>query len=349
MNLFESMLKENRKLSKEENKKRKVKESSFISDEELSTYYHKGSPDYEENELYELDPVDSDFERLNDTPIEIEYVEDEHNPERDFRASFWWDGQRQYLDDIVRVHNNPWFNQYDNYPTYIHGISDDYMHPFFVEIVDGGDAVNIYREKYRRTESKKRVKEDRSTYPFMNSSKTWEDWVTDTIYVIYREYDIQGLKEQQEVLKSRCLKEIKDYPNIKYEITRDSQMRYFIMQLALESVKDVSGELGERTVTESRKIIKEDPDWVTDSGRKDIYESTIHRVLDSLKLDNLNWDVKGTKFTLRLDEKTVIVTPIGDKFTVKVTNANTQNSNTVRLVGNYIVDVPAVEAMILAI
>lgn len=159
MNLFESLLKENKKISKEE--KKSIKEDVGINDtlvgQEWRTY--KDSPNYEENELFETDPVNSDFEKLNDEPIEIEYVADEHDESRDFVPSFWFENRRHYLDDYVRVHDNPWFSSYDNFPNYIHGIEGDvYSHPLFIELIDG-EYVNVYRENERRTESKKAVKE----------------------------------------------------------------------------------------------------------------------------------------------------------------------------------------------
>lgn len=96
---------------------------------------------------------------MNDEPIEIEYVADEHDESRDFVPSFWFENRRHYLDDYVKVHDNPWFSSYDNFPNYIHGVEGDvYSHPLFIELIDG-EYVNVYRENERRTESKKAVKE----------------------------------------------------------------------------------------------------------------------------------------------------------------------------------------------
>ena len=41
--------------------------------------------------------------KLNDEPIEIEYVEDEHDEEYDFQPSFWWNNQRYHLNDFIRA------------------------------------------------------------------------------------------------------------------------------------------------------------------------------------------------------------------------------------------------------
>lgn len=82
--------------------------------------------------------------KLNIEPIEIEFVEDEHDATKDYISSFWWNNKRYYLQDFTRTHNNPWV--YNNFPEYIHGYeSDNYFHPLFIEIV-GDEAVNVYEE-----------------------------------------------------------------------------------------------------------------------------------------------------------------------------------------------------------
>ena len=95
------------------------------------------------------------FVKLNDEPIEIEYVEDEHDESRDFQPSFWWWNQRYYLDDFIRIHNNPWVSPvYDEYPEYIHAYeSNNYHNPLYIEITDDGDYVNVYEEKESTNES----------------------------------------------------------------------------------------------------------------------------------------------------------------------------------------------------
>ena len=83
------------------------------------------------------------FIKLNDEPIEIEYVEDEHQEERDFTPSFWFNNRRYYLDDFMRTHNNPWIA--DTYPENIHGYeSDEYYNPLYIELI-GDEAVNVYK------------------------------------------------------------------------------------------------------------------------------------------------------------------------------------------------------------
>ena len=85
--------------------------------------------------------------RQNDEPIQIESVEDEHDPLKDYELSFWWNNKRYYVSDFTRVHNNPWFGSDEGIPGYIHAIeTDQYLHPIFIEVV-GDDAVNIYEEK----------------------------------------------------------------------------------------------------------------------------------------------------------------------------------------------------------
>ncbi len=84
------------------------------------------------------------FIKLNDEPVLIEYVEDEHEAERDFTPSFWFENSRHYMDDYIRVHNNPWMS--DTFPEHIHAMeSNEYYHPLYLELVDS-EHVNVYRE-----------------------------------------------------------------------------------------------------------------------------------------------------------------------------------------------------------
>ena len=89
----------------------------------------------------------TEYKKLNDEPIEIEYVEDEHDEALDFQPSFWYWNRRYYLDNFVRVHNNPWMifgGALDEYPENIHAVEiDEYHNPLYIEVV-GGDAVNVY-------------------------------------------------------------------------------------------------------------------------------------------------------------------------------------------------------------
>lgn len=83
--------------------------------------------------------------KQNEEPIEIEFVEDEHDSEKDFQASFWFDNKRYYLDDFIRTHDNPWCAGCD-FPEYIHGYeSDNYWNPLYIELI-GDEAVNVYKE-----------------------------------------------------------------------------------------------------------------------------------------------------------------------------------------------------------
>ena len=90
------------------------------------------------------------FVKINDEPIEIERVEDEHEESRDFDPSFWFYNKRYYLSDFIRVHDNPWMTfggALDEWPEYIHGVqSDEYYHPLFIELI-GDEAVNVYEER----------------------------------------------------------------------------------------------------------------------------------------------------------------------------------------------------------
>lgn len=85
----------------------------------------------------------SKFKRENVEMIPIEYVEDEHEEENDFKASFWWNNKRYYLENFIIAHNNP-FIGYDFLPEFINAYeSDNYFNPLYIEIVDG-EYVNVY-------------------------------------------------------------------------------------------------------------------------------------------------------------------------------------------------------------
>lgn len=86
-----------------------------------------------------------EYIKINDEPIEIEYIEDEHDETRDFEPSFWVNNRRYYLNDFLRTHNNPWIG--GDFPEYIHGVkADAYYHPIYIELI-GSDAVNVYEYK----------------------------------------------------------------------------------------------------------------------------------------------------------------------------------------------------------
>lgn len=81
----------------------------------------------------------------NVEPIEIEYVEDEHDEEKDFQPSFWFENQRYYLDDFTRTHNSPFVS--GDFPEYIHGFeSESYYHPLYIELI-ADTHVNVFRYK----------------------------------------------------------------------------------------------------------------------------------------------------------------------------------------------------------
>ena len=87
-----------------------------------------------------------EFKQLNEEPIPIECVPDEHDETRDFHPSFWWNSRRYYTEDFVRTHNNPWIGAAE-YPEYIHAYeANEYVRPLYLELI--GDAeVNVYEER----------------------------------------------------------------------------------------------------------------------------------------------------------------------------------------------------------
>lgn len=89
--------------------------------------------------------TDYGFVKLTTEPIEIEYVEDEHNEENDFKASFWFRNRRYFVKDFTQVHDNPWIGNAVQFPEYIHAVEEgNYYCPLYIEVVDGGSAVNVY-------------------------------------------------------------------------------------------------------------------------------------------------------------------------------------------------------------
>lgn len=87
----------------------------------------------------------SRYLKQNVEPVKIETVLDEHNEERDFEPSFWWNNRRYYLDDFIRCHDNPWTG--GDFPEHIHGYeAENYFNPLYIETI-GDHAVNIYEYK----------------------------------------------------------------------------------------------------------------------------------------------------------------------------------------------------------
>jgi hypothetical protein len=85
------------------------------------------------------------FVKQNSEPILVESVVDEHDPERDFSLSFWFENSRHYLDDYCRTQDNPWLG--GGFPEYIHGMEIGVYHdPLFVGLTDDCECVNVYRE-----------------------------------------------------------------------------------------------------------------------------------------------------------------------------------------------------------
>lgn len=86
-----------------------------------------------------------EYIKINDEPIEIEYIEDEHDETRDYEPSFWVNNRRYYLNDFTRTHNNPWMG--GDFPDFIHGVeTEEYYHPIYIELI-GDEAVNVYEYK----------------------------------------------------------------------------------------------------------------------------------------------------------------------------------------------------------
>ena len=87
------------------------------------------------------------YVKMNDQPVPIERVEDEHEACNDYEPSFWWNNHRNFLFNFTSARGNPWTGVMD-YPEYIDMVEQDvYVRPLLLEFVDGNTAVNIYEER----------------------------------------------------------------------------------------------------------------------------------------------------------------------------------------------------------
>ena len=87
------------------------------------------------------------FFKMNEKPIEIEYEYPYDDEELDPIVFFRFDGEKYYLYDFIRCHNNPWVGE-NNFPDYIHGYNWYTMGifaPMYIEITDD-EYINVYGE-----------------------------------------------------------------------------------------------------------------------------------------------------------------------------------------------------------
>ena len=84
------------------------------------------------------------YNLLNEEPILVETVLDEHEESLDYEPSFWFWNRRYYLKDFIRAHNNPWVSV--DYPENIYGYeAGNYYDPLYIELI-GSAFVNVYKE-----------------------------------------------------------------------------------------------------------------------------------------------------------------------------------------------------------
>lgn len=63
------------------------------------------------------------------------------------KSYFNFQHRRFYLNDFLRIHNNPWFNG-KNYPGSIHGFYNSYYYNIYIEIIEGYEVyINVYKLK----------------------------------------------------------------------------------------------------------------------------------------------------------------------------------------------------------
>ena len=93
------------------------------------------------------------YTKLNEEPIEIEYVSDPDDSSEEWQPSFLFDDKRWLLRDFVRTHNNPW-GGINDCPEYIHGYyAHDCWNPYFIGLVGGDEAVDVYSYRWEEDES----------------------------------------------------------------------------------------------------------------------------------------------------------------------------------------------------
>ncbi len=101
------------------------------------------------------------FKKLNDEPIKIERVEDEHEEANDFKPSFWFENRRWFLENFTSTVTALYCG--GEWPEHIHAFQSDETHssftdPLYLEFLDengqsaefwdeGGRFVNVYRER----------------------------------------------------------------------------------------------------------------------------------------------------------------------------------------------------------
>lgn len=83
------------------------------------------------------------YKKVNKSPIEIHYIPDE-DPRYEMQPSFVFNGQRYWLKDFIRTHNNIWVNQSD-FPDYIDAYQgNEYMLPLYIHYYESEQQVDVY-------------------------------------------------------------------------------------------------------------------------------------------------------------------------------------------------------------
>ena len=86
-----------------------------------------------------------------------------------------------------------------------------------------------------------------------------------------------------------------------------------------------------------KRYIKSAPDPATNSGYVDMYMNRVNSAISRLKLDDLSWDVKGNKFTLRFEDKVVVITYANRQ--AKIQKVNSPSVVSVDITTNGITDI----------
>lgn len=68
----------------------------------------------------------------------------------------------------------------------------------------------------------------------------WKEWsIKGIVYHIFRKYDLKNFNKGQEYMTRICENELKEHPKIRDQIKTQKQLEFFVIQMALENIKEV--------------------------------------------------------------------------------------------------------------
>ncbi len=79
--------------------------------------------------------MDKSYKKVTKKPLDIHYLPDQDS-KYDMQPSFTFNGQRYWLKDFIRAHNNVWIND-STFPSYIDAYqANEYHFPLYLQIHD---------------------------------------------------------------------------------------------------------------------------------------------------------------------------------------------------------------------